>query len=699
MFSSDPRRMRTALLAVVLWLVSPPADAQVPPADKCDAGDYLGYSIRSVEIRNPFDFVPFVKHRMEVLRAGLPVTSAPAFSEALFNESYRRLKEGVEGDLTFGAPREHVNAISDEVENCSDQTKTVDIVYRVFSIDPFRFLDASPEVRKAGSENPAMSTAETAFRPRYLFRPVIGFDSATRGFGGGDFDLKIPGGVLDSFHVSGLGSSSTRSLHADLLHLWKPGLQLLDRLGGSVSYVNQNLPSSVLQLSEASLQLGATAYSKPFNHTLTFRYGGSLEGGHQQTSGLAALTSPGTVANSSRAALRLYAGLTNVTRYSESALSYVFVAGGADPSQIEFSKHVADLAWSRRFPGKTHSPSDITVRLSGGGIASSSGLLLGDRFFGGNTIRSIGPDRSWEISNGPLVRSIPTNRFSGSGVGGTSFYSMNFTYGKIVKSWPIIPPGIDSPAFRDAIEAGENSAERFLRADSVNTAPEFERLIADFSKSFSSDLESAGAILTAIKGRPGVSAALKTTLTQTETQRKLAQSIVRHATIPDSITGRLDPSGMKTFLGPKSKLSALSDGLRKLLTLAPEFAAQLNPVISSIHDHLTAFAMATDAFEAGPVASAATARAREDMRRPREVIETLVTEVNSRSFALVAITDAGRLWPDPSGTRYAFGGGGRVSLLNINLTLGYAVNPHPRKELGQGRGALFLSLTYTNLFQ
>ena len=35
----------------------------------------------------------------------------------------------------------------------------------------------------------------------------------------------------------------------------------------------------------------------------------------------------------------------------------------------------------------------------------------------------------------------------------------------------------------------------------------------------------------------------------------------------------------------------------------------------------------------------------------------------------------------------------------INLTIGYAFNPHPRKELGQGRGALFFNVTYTNLFR
>ena len=93
------------------------------------------------------------------------------------------------------------------------------------------------------------------------------------------------------------------------------------------------------------------------------------------------------------------------------------------------------------------------------------------------------------------------------------------------------------------------------------------------------------------------------------------------------------------------------------------------------------------------------ARAKRDLERPREVISTLRHETNRYSISVVGIADAARLWPDPYGTRYALGGGGRFSLVNVNFTLGYAVNPQPRPELGQGRGALFFTITYTNLFR
>jgi hypothetical protein len=96
---------------------------------------------------------------------------------------------------------------------------------------------------------------------------------------------------------------------------------------------------------------------------------------------------------------------------------------------------------------------------------------------------------------------------------------------------------------------------------------------------------------------------------------------------------------------------------------------------------------------------AARARAERDVMRPRESIDTLRHEANSFSLSLLGIFDTGRMWPDGYGTRYGNGGGVRLSIVNVNFNIGYAVNPDPQKQVGQGHGALFLSLTYTNLFR
>ena len=98
----------------------------------------------------------------------------------------------------------------------------------------------------------------------------------------------------------------------------------------------------------------------------------------------------------------------------------------------------------------------------------------------------------------------------------------------------------------------------------------------------------------------------------------------------------------------------------------------------------------------GPVRAAAEAQAKKDMVRPRETIDTLRFEANRFAFGVIGLFDVGRVWPDPYGTRYAIGGGVRLSLVNVNFNITYGVNPNPQK--GQGNGALLFSLTYTNLF-
>jgi hypothetical protein len=88
--------------------------------------------------------------------------------------------------------------------------------------------------------------------------------------------------------------------------------------------------------------------------------------------------------------------------------------------------------------------------------------------------------------------------------------------------------------------------------------------------------------------------------------------------------------------------------------------------------------------------------ARQDMSKARKVLDTVMYELNVYSIAPVAVFDVARVWPAATGTRYAVGGGVRFSLVNLNLTVGYAANPSRRT--GEGPGALFLTLEVMNLF-
>ena len=99
------------------------------------------------------------------------------------------------------------------------------------------------------------------------------------------------------------------------------------------------------------------------------------------------------------------------------------------------------------------------------------------------------------------------------------------------------------------------------------------------------------------------------------------------------------------------------------------------------------------------VAQQALQKAQNDMKYPRRVFSQLTREANLIAVSPVGIFDAARLWQDgrSEGVRYAMGGGLRLSIVSLDLTAGYAWNPH--RKPGEGRGAVLLSMEVSNLFR
>jgi len=86
-----------------------------------------------------------------------------------------------------------------------------------------------------------------------------------------------------------------------------------------------------------------------------------------------------------------------------------------------------------------------------------------------------------------------------------------------------------------------------------------------------------------------------------------------------------------------------------------------------------------------------------DMQAIEPVLNSFLHEINIIAINPVGIFDVARIWPDQFGTRYGIGGGVRVSLVNFNVTVGYAVNPHPHFQ--EGRGAFVFSMDISDLFR
>jgi len=211
-------------------------------------------------------------------------------------------------------------------------------------------------------------------------------------------------------------------------------------------------------------------------------------------------------------------------------------------------------------------------------------------------------------------------------------------------------------------------------------------------------VDSAKALFAEIRAAGPASPELDSALKRGESSITVSNILINTALDPN-LRGPDRAQRLRAWLTPTSKLVQLKTSLDALEPLAPAFAPRIREIRNAMQSDFDFLSQSLKDLENGPGRAAAVARAKRDLERPREIIDTLRHETNRYSFSLVAIVDAGRLWPDPSGTRYAFGGGGRFSLVNVNFTLGYAVNPNPRSELGQGRGAFFFGITYTNLFR
>jgi hypothetical protein len=695
-------------LSIFAWIAFMPATAAVGQtcSHPLDPKFYetQGYKVGTIQMVSPFDFIFLVRQRFNLIKVRLALQEGTPFTADEYNQSFKTVEDAVRKDGTLGSELPaKVAVVTGGLANCNETagSQAVDVLYRIFSTDPIPAVVASPDERQKTVSNQATEIAQQTTIPTFKVVPRVSYDRTSRAFGGLDFAYRLPGMAFNSIEMSALGSSSERSFKGQASGALNSGKTILDRGEYGLAYSFHDEPALNLRLAKGTVEARFQGTSKPLETNvarIAWRYGVAVEQGNQQSNLLSLALPFNTIANSEYGAVKLYVGMTATTRHSETAVSYGFQRGGAGLSSLGYTKQIGDVLFGARFPGGTHRPWDVSVRATVGVITGSGPILINDRFFGGNSVSPFILGDSWTIPNGPLLRSIPANRLVGTGFGGTSFYSGGLTVGKVIFGSPIVPDEVEQAAgFASGVSAAENSAENWFADDYEASSAEFKKLLTDFPSRLKSDLDAAQAEFQTIRAAGSVGEPLDTVLRAAEREARLAQNMIGHASDPGR--GPDNANKLRAWLLPASRFRNLATDIQTIEPLVPSATArQLDSSKNAILGHLSDLDAAMTAIHAGPVRAAAERQAAQDMVRPREVIDTLRHEANSYAFSLVALTDLGRLWPDPYGTRYAFGGGGRVSLVNVNFTLGYAVNPSPHRELGQGRGAVFFSITYTNLF-
>ena len=654
-----------------------------------------GYKIGEIKLESPFGFFFLVSRRLDSWKKDLPIHAGDQFSDAAYRQASDMLDVAVEADSTFGedSPLKVAFTIGN-LANCDERAdhKTLDVVYYVFSTDILSSLVAKSETHATSTEVTASEVAERNTQGPLKVVPLGGYNASYHGVGGGDAVLRIPAKIVQEFRFRGVGSASVLLLNGELSGKSNPRKKFLDTLDYHLSYRYEQRPTPMFALKQGTGQFRFTGVTDELSSAgmqIKLRFGASLEQGIQQSNAPVGSTLPYTVANSRYGAVRLYAGVTASTRYTETIASYGLGLGGSGLDDLNYAKEIGDISFNLRFPGGTHSPWDLHVRATGGGISGGQ-VLLNDRFYGGNVVAPFIPGDSWLIPGGPLVRSITANHLDGGGYGGTSFYSTNVTFGRVIKNWPLIPREIENTdGFSSGIQAGENTAEGYFYDTKLASSDAMNKLVTEYQKVFNDDLDSLNEEFVNILAASQVDPKLRTAVQGAQHDMLLARLAVK------LVTGEK----LRSLTEKTSGLTKLVNDLLKLEKLAPEASSQqLETLHATLTDHIGHLPEEITALEQTPEGKAARAYALQEMAHPRQVIDTLEHEANMLSIGLFAIFDSGRLWPDPNGTRYAYGGGVRLSVVNVNFNLGYAANPYPQHALRQGTGAILFGITYTNLF-
>jgi hypothetical protein len=701
---------------------------------------YDGWKIRSIQIKNPFDFFSAASSGFGQIVTALPLQQKNPFNSKKFDAGVEYITNAVKSRLIFKFATVRLVVTVNELENCDQGA--LDVRYVVYTAIVPSLSGKSFELRQAEVERPATTGASVGSSGsaasidssgnfssigssgNFLVVPNFAYDHTRRGYGGAAIESRAPLKVFDTFKLD--SSASSDSLVGDLAlsaHR-SPGEKYWNQIKWQLISSYRDLPVANERLKEGNLAAGFFGSTKELtSHGLIFNYGASLAGGHQQN------TTPGAV-SSSYGDLKLLAEVEDRWGSNAMAGAYGLQLGSTLSGRgVDFAKHIFDLRYGitysplpsylkhpdtckagtkcddrSAFIGSDHKPLSVEIRATGGLIQTLGVTPSVERFFGGN--QQTAPfieGEPWDVRDQPYIRSIPEYRIGSSnpasfGLGGTRFYSVNLTVAKAVIGRAILPKELRSTDFVRKLDGAMKTAEGVISDGYFGKDPAVVSVDVEVKalghQVATLELPDPMAFDAATNERIGP------IIKSTTLQEKLIAAIVTSITekgnrnSTNALINSLVPALDTDLTGLRNVLSSIN---RNDLAAALE---QRQTAIDAAKDKLVkAWKPEGTGGETDPIRAArerANEKAAQDMRPAAKVLNTVLYQLNAYSVAPVGIFDVARVWPSGVAARYAVGGGVRLSLVNANFTLGYALNPS--RLHGEGPGALFFKLDITDLF-
>ncbi|HEY8880348.1 MAG TPA: hypothetical protein VIN03_22450 [Roseateles sp.] len=672
-----------ALLAPAWAIAGPqPGPAEVAVAGAgCPAGGALGgLPVRSVDVRTPLSFLPWIRADLEQAQAlAAPLRGRP-YSAAQVTDVWHRIAELPFATLDLEA--RVGGRMLPVIVSCTPQG--LDVEFFVYAIKASMALGLSWEARQRETAAPERQSGQDALRQGLRLQPRLGYQ-AGEGMGiGGAAQYQRSGAGADAYWrtLAFDGYASDRLREAALA--LEGGRELADgrwsHVAWRLAYASQSTPAQLVsRLGQSYLQAQGLAQTRPLGPwALPLRLGAALDVGQHRSDGPDD-PAAGLVSDQHYQSLKLMAGTTaRLARQSLAASYAVEFGAGSGGARLDWVKQIVDVAHEGRWRVADHRSLSLETRLTLGHLREPGVVPHSVRFFAGGREQWFAGGEEWQIRAAPLLRSLGTNALAGSAAspGYRRFAALNLTAAVPVFNQPLVP----AEAYRNAEVRAElngqlEGAVGGLAADNRTTLPTYLQAIADLPKVQQNLAALAGAMAAA-----GDADACKAQIAQA--QDEIAQVLQESS---------LTQLGLFTELLPGEDTANTLGQVVALCGGPPRIASQVQTLKAAVERLAALFAAADPAI--------AEAEARREIDPVRHIVDTLMDEINAVAVSPLLMLDAVNLGPRLSGprTRLGLGTGLRVTLVDsVDLSFGYMANL--QRQAGEARGAFFLTMQFKDPF-
>jgi hypothetical protein len=719
-------RVSGALWFCVYFVIAVAARGEAATCDQSASFyEHEGYTVNSLRISTGLAWLPAVQRSLEPILQAVPLKQrqlAPGgevvdpgrFTAAAYFEGEQVIEKSFP-ELQASPQLRFAGRLSrPSLQNCDATKKTIDVVYRVYTLGlpTFNTLVFEGQPRSLSSAVPANQS--TALLSKVQIQPQIGYNAARKTFGGTSVSGRFQNPVVQNASGEILGSSQSLTADAEVSGSHENLHSQLANVEWKLRYIHSDLPlaenASSQNVMTGQMLLGTAPRTA---RELIFRFGGALEGGNKQTNFAPGAVATTDLASSAYGATKAFVGSSfRIGRHSFKQ-SYGVKLGGAG-ARLDFAKQLVDVEQRLRFYPASHRALTIDTAATFGRIDIFGQLPVSERFFGGNTEQNFTANDSWVIRSTPTMRSFAENQFlfrSPAGVTmGDRFFSANATVAFNVWRYPLVPSEIENDRdFRSKLDTIVSGAEAVLTSEYIADTDEFKKtaeqlpMLAELMVRVNEQLKQ----FQKSEDTSIVDALDEAFSAAKHVDEKLAKSV------QDNNDGNLSIADIQALAGMEPEEAGAEPDLSYLLDLASAIddlkaamsdsdagAGQLGMLGQQVRDaEATLYRTFVTAVHSSS-AKKAEERAKRDMVYSRRVVGEVFDTANLVAVSPVVMFDAGQIWESRqggTGIRYGLGPGIKVSLFALDFTAGYSWNVHRRP--GEGGGAFVVNLVVADIFK